>query len=235
MNKQRAICILGGMGPQASARFLADIVDMSVREFGSRRNDDFPEIIVDSVPVPDFISDARNRKKALKMLKQRVEKLNVFSPSVFGIACNSAHIFIKDLKLVAKAEFISLIETVSKEVKRAGLKKVGLLATPTTVKSKLYERELERLGVDVILTDRVDLITLERIIRKILAGETLSKDLKSLVAVAKRLQIDGAQGIILGCTELPLIFPRNFGLPVFSSSEILARALLRSFFRRGVM
>lgn len=223
--QQSVICILGGMGPQASARLLTRMVDLCTIA-GAKEGRDFPEIIVDSVPVIDFISDTKNKEKALEMLRQRIEKLNAFSPTCFGIACNTAHIFLEELRLVADASFVSVIDEVALAVRRNRLKKVGLLATPTTIRSKLYQRELGELGIEIVMPNVEDLIGLERIIRKILAGKNRSTDLKILIAIAEKLHARDAQGVILGCTELPLIFPREFSVPVFSSIDILANALL---------
>ncbi|KKS14088.1 hypothetical protein A2617_01365 [Candidatus Daviesbacteria bacterium RIFOXYD1_FULL_41_10] len=73
---------------------------------------------------------------------------------------------------------------------------------------------------------KVQLKNLEVVIRNIIAGKAGGKDRIMLVEIAKSLQKRGAEGIILGCTELPLIFPKRFEIPVFDSLEILARALL---------
>ncbi|MDO8570344.1 MAG: aspartate/glutamate racemase family protein [Candidatus Daviesbacteria bacterium] len=73
--------------------------------------------------------------------------------------------------------------------------------------------------------------TLEVIIRKVIAGEIRRQDKLKLVEIARSLKDRGAEGIILGCTELPLIFPKRFEIPVFDSLEILARALLKAHFK----
>ena len=234
MNKQKAICILGGMGPQASARFLVDIVDMAAREFGVRRNDDFPEIIVDSVLVPDFIADEKAKDIAFKILSTRVRQLDPLA-STFAICCNTAHIMFDDLQASTKIPFISVIDEVAREVEKAKIKKVGLLATPTTVRSGLYQAALGRFGVKVVIPSRNDLVLLESVIRRVLAGLTNTNDVKVLVSVIQSLRRRGAHGVILGCTELLLVFPKNFSLPVFDSIDILVRALLRRFFRKEVM
>lgn len=68
---------------------------------------------------------------------------------------------------------------------------------------------------------------LEQIIRNVIAGKNTRLDNLELIKIAKSLVNRGAEGIILGCTELPLIFPKKFEIPVFDSLEILARALLK--------
>ncbi len=233
MNKQKAICILGGMGPQASARFLVDIVDMSAREFGAKDNDDFPEIIVDSVPVADFIADERSKNAVLNTLIDRIRRLEPLA-GIFAICCNTAHLMIDDLKKQTDKHFVSIIDEVVGDVKLKRINVVGVLASPTTIKSRLFEDALSKAGIKTVLPGVTELGLLERIIRKVISGKVGQKDKEVLAGLAKGLEKRGAKGIILGCTELPLIFPKSFELPVFRSSEILARALLRRFFRREV-
>ncbi len=149
-----AIAILGGMGPQASAKMLEVIISMAAREFGCENTEDFPQIILFSVPFPDFISSKKNARRAKFLLKEKIGFLNNMDVSVVAIACNTAHIMIGDLQAVSKAPFVSMIEAVADEVGKQGLKKVGVLATPSAVKSKLFQRALSGRGVETIVPRR---------------------------------------------------------------------------------
>lgn len=149
MNQQRSVIgILGGMGPQASARLVQILVEMSTKEFGAKNCDDFPEIVLDSIPIPDFISDKKNKKVGLKMLKERVKRMSHMQVGIFAISCNTAHILLDQLRLVSKAHFISrgknlfisMIDEIVKEVRRCGIKKAGLLASPTTFESGIFQK-----------------------------------------------------------------------------------------------
>lgn len=88
-----------------------------------------------------------------------------------------------------------------------------------------------RKGGFIIKPSKIQQQILEGLIRSVIAGEVKRLDKVRLIEVAKDLQEKGAQGIILGCTELPLIFPKKFEIPVFNSLEILARALLRNYYK----
>lgn len=226
------ICILGGMGPQASARLLALLVEKASLDFGLSA-EEFPEIIVDSVPVPDFISNLENKQASLALLCDRVKRLGLFEPDVFCICCNTAHIFLEELQKCTKSLFVSLINTVSAEVKKKKIAKVGIMATPVTIKSGLYQKSLRKLGVEVVLPKRCELEKIEGVIRRVLSGKVRGQDASLLLGIAKALRNRGAEGIILGCTELPLIFPK-YGLPVFNSIEILADELLRKYYKVGI-
>lgn len=154
-NKKKIIGILGGMGPQASAKLVSLLVDLSAKEFKAKNGDDFPEIILDSIPIPDFISDKKNKQSlrsinfketALNMLKKRVKLMSKMGVGMFAISCNTAHILLDDLQSESKIPFISMIDEITKSVKSLGIKKVGLLASPTTFKSGLFQKafDLER-------------------------------------------------------------------------------------------
>ncbi|MDO8486734.1 MAG: amino acid racemase [Candidatus Curtissbacteria bacterium] len=149
-----SIAILGGMGPQASAKMLEVMVSMAAREFGAKNTEDFPEIILFSVPFADFISSKKNTHRAKFLLREKIDFLNNMDVSTTAIACNTAHIMIEDLQAVSKAPFVSMIDAVTDEVKKQDLKKVGILATPSAIKSKLFQRALSGCGIETVVPRR---------------------------------------------------------------------------------
>ena len=230
MKSNKTIAILGGMGPQASAKLLQVIIDMAAKDFQAKDDDDFPEVILNSIPVPDFISDKNNVALALSMLSRRVKNLEAFNPVLFSIACNTAHIILPDLQKITSIPFISIIESVSESVSMCNISKVGLLGTPVTLKSALYQTALQKRNIQTVIPSNSNQKIVEKVIRNVLSGKIDDDDRQKLVKVAKTLQRNEAEGIILGCTELPLIFPKDFQLPVFDSIEILAKAMLNKCF-----
>lgn len=225
-----AIAILGGMGPEASARMLEVMVSMATKEFGAKNGEDFPEIIVDSVPVPDFIGSKQNLGLAKRMLSQRVIKLGVMNPSCFAIACNTAHILLDDLQKQTSTPFVSIIDELVRIVKQASVNKVGVLATPVALKSGLFQKTSCQANIETVLPNKSEGDDLEKIIRKVIAGRAGDKEQRKLRSIVAKFKKRGAEGIILGCTELPLISLKDSPLPIFDSIEILSRALLVRFF-----
>lgn len=144
MKKERPkIGILGGMGPQASAHLVKLLVDISAKEFGAKNNDDFPEILLDSVPIPDFICDESKKEIGWKMFQQRIKSMDKIGIGIFAISCNTVHILLNQLQLATKVQFISMIDEIVKEVRSLGAKKVGLLASPTTCKSRIFHQAFQ--------------------------------------------------------------------------------------------
>ena len=228
---KQVIVILGGMGPQASARLVEMLIEMSTKDFGAKNGDDFPEIILDSVPVSDFISKPENIKHALEIFKERIKLLSNLNISSFAIACNTAHVMFDELRSTTKKEFVSMIDEVVDQVSKKKIAKVGLLASPLTIKFGLFDNAFQEFNVDVIMPTEREQERLEKIIRRVIGGRILESDQLNLILIADALKRRGAAGIILGCTELPLVFPKKFTIPVFNSLEILANALLLKFHR----
>ncbi len=234
MTKKNIIGIIGGMGPYASAYFYKLLIKKSTEEYGAKDNDDYPEIVIDSLPVPDFISDTKSLLVAKRMLISRVRALNAFGCNIIAMTCNTGYLLYSDLVKNSKAPFISLIECVCLKAKDRGIKKVGLMATETTIKTQLYHKILKQNGIEVVNPDNNFLKKQEEIIRSVIAtGET--KEFESVLSdmTTKFINENRLDGVILGCTELTLVFPNNKFKNVIDSLDVLADHLLENFYRKG--
>lgn len=217
------------MGPSASAYLYQLLIQKARTEYQAKDNHEYPEIVIHSIPVPDFLSDMSTADYALGMLEKRVEQLNGLEPIAFGMACNTAHIYFEKLRMKAKAPFISMIHETALAVKQKGLKKIGLLASPSTLKYQLYQRELEALQIEVIVPNTQQEDVIVGVIYDIIHGN-LETTQQRLLKVSDELMKSGAEAIILGCTELPLVFPQEYQIPSVSSLDILAEALLKKYY-----
>lgn len=184
-----------------------------------------------SIPVSDFISNDKAQDKALKMLKLKVRLINQSEVGCISIACNTAHILLPELQKVSKVPFVSMIDETVKQVYENGINKIGLLATPSTIKYNLYQKKCRKYGISVVVPSEIQTSVLERIIRNVLSGKIPKNDADNIEKIADSLTTRGAEAIILGCTELPLVFPKKYSLPVYNSVEILAMALLRKYYK----
>lgn len=197
--------------------------------FGVVNNHEYPEIIVSSIPVPDFISDTEQKDKALKLLKLRIRQLSKLPITCFGVACNTAHLVLPDLQRQTNIPFVSMIEMVVEEVCLKGYRRVGLLASPTTIESGLYSKPLQAMGIKVITPSQNEIIEMGEIIKSVISGENI-KSKQKLLVIAQRLKMKKIDALILGCTELPLVFPKRFAIPVINSAQTLANALVKRYY-----
>lgn len=235
-----AIGILGGMGPQASAHLQTLLIKDAPKLINIKSDSDFPEIVMFSVSVPNFVSDTRNFQKAKEILKKRVELLEQAGCVVGGIACNTAHLMLPELQAVTSMPFLSIPKLVNKKLVQMGAKKVGLLASPNTIKSRLYDDEVDS-EISLIrpsqeITDEVE----QLIFRRLASSDTAPEDTARLhEIVAEFASKEELDLVILGCTELPLIFGDSADADsdnkVISSLGVLSEGLLKAWVEsRGI-
>lgn len=229
MRNKNIIAILGGMGPEASNKLYQLIIEKSRQIYHAKNNDDYPEILIDSIPVPDFISDVKQKGVAEKMLIARVKQLSGLPIKMFCIACNTAHVLLPALQKEIKIPFVSIIDEIGKAVKQSKINTIGLLGSPVLIRSNLYQKSLKKIGVKTLIPNEKDIEKLGQIAKNIVAGK-YDNATNQTVQISDYLKSCGAEGIILGCTELPLVFPKKYSLPIFDSLEILANALLKKYF-----
>ncbi|MCX6791414.1 MAG: amino acid racemase [Candidatus Gottesmanbacteria bacterium] len=233
--KNKIIGIIGGMGPQASAELYRLLIEGAKREYGARNNDDFPEILIDSVPVPDFLSYTREMEKAAVMLEDRTRRLTGYGASIISIACNTACLLIDRLQQQTSVPFTSVVDEVARKVSFHHTH-VLLLASPTSLRLGLYQKALSRYGVSYALPSGKYYKELEYIIRGVIEGAKRDCLTKKLVRIVeKSIEKQSVDGIVLGCTELPLVFPAQYRLPVYNSLSILAESLLKRYYNKEVV
>lgn len=231
MKNKQIIGVIGGMGPEASEKFYGLLIRHAQKNFGISKNEDFPEIFLDSVPVPDFIASESREKEALDMLMQRVKLMDQLPITFFCMACNTGHLLLPELRRATSKSFVSLLEDVPRVLKRNRIRKIGLLGTPTTLKTGLYQKPLETMGIEVIAPTNGDREMLGEIIFETIAGKNIEKNQIIVQQIARRLLDRGAEGILESCTEIPIIFPKQHLVPVFDTLEILAFAVLKRYYK----
>ena len=234
MNTNKKIGIIGGVGPQSTNFIYEKIIEFSQKKYNAVNNVDYPRLVIESVPVPDFISNKDNIEQAKSMLIQAAKELTAAGATRLCIGSNTVHILLEDLAKQTKVPFISMIELVAQKCAANNFKKVGVLGTPTLVKSGLYAKALEKNGIEAILPSPEQLEIAEHIIRHVIAG---SQDQEKKAAYIKTLNDfyhKGADSIILGCTELPLAMNYEvLGNRTINSDEVLAEGIADYYYSQS--
>ena len=211
--KQRMI-IIGGMGPQASLELHRRII-RRVSANGARDGTDFPYIVHLSLPVPDFIANESRRSEALEIIINELENIDASMDDVIIIACNTAHLLQPDIERRLNVRITSMVDVAIDYVSRHH-KTIRLLASPTTIRTGLYDKPLKAAGVTVLTPDKDEEQALEVIIRAVISGQTISQSaLDKIPIITQSEQANAANYInnhsstppvLLGCTELSCAF-----------------------------
>lgn len=211
--KQRMI-IIGGMGPQASLELHQRIIRRASAN-GARDGTDFPYIVHLSLPVPDFIANESRRSEALEIIINELKNISASMDDVIIIACNIAHLLQPDIERRLNIHITSMVDAAIDYVS-SHHKTIRLLASPTTIRTGLYDKPLKTVGVTVLTPDDNERQALETIIRAVIAGRIVPQSaLEKVERIAKfdRVEIDNYvenhlnnPSILLGCTELSCAF-----------------------------
>jgi aspartate racemase len=220
---QRVIGVLGGMGPLATADFYAKLVRLT----SAGVDQDHPRVIIDS-KIPDrtaaLLGHGPDPTPALVATAQNLERAGA---GLIAIPCNSAHAFLNAVRRAVGVPVLDMTEEVAAAVALRA-RSAGILATEGTLRLRLYHGALARHGVAVVEPSEAEQAVVMTAIYAVKAGDLEPAVRAPVREVVAALVARGAGAIVLGCTELPLLIgPDDASVPVFDSTEILARAALR--------
>jgi len=223
------------MGPLATADFYAKLVRLTP----ARRDQDHLHVIIDSNPaIPDrtaaVMGSGEDPTPALITTARRLARAGA---DLIAIPCNSAHIFLDAIRRAVTVPVLDMMEevAVASAALRPAPRGVGLLATPATLSSGLYKRALAARGIEVIAPAPAEEEGVAAVIAAVKSGDLGTAVRGRAKAAAAALASRGAQAIVLGCTELPLVLDsRDIAVPVLDGAEILAAAVLREARASGI-
>ena len=230
--KEGIIGILGGMGPEATA----DLFHKIIKNTEATKDQDHLRILVDNNPkIPDRTpAMLASGRSPLAMMIETAKNLEAAGADFIVIPCVSAHYFIAELRERVAVPVISIIDEVADEVERRlpGARRVGLMATTGTIKTGLFQDRLREGGLEILVPppeDQGDLV-MSAIYGEsgIKAGFISPENRGKILKASKALIEKGAEGIIGGCTEIPLVIQEpDLEVAYFDSLNILALAAIR--------
>ncbi len=223
----KRIGILGGMSPESTVDYYTRITHRYTERFG---DSNYPEIIIYSVRFQPYIDwPAENRWDLVgEGLAEAAVALEKAGADFLIIATNTMHIVIDEICSRIHIPVLSLLDVVGDAIRAQGLHKVGLLGTKYTMEHGFYQASLGHQGLEVIVPTAEDREYVNRVIYSELVFGTLRDESRAgYLAVIDRLAAQGAEGIILGCTEIGLlVHPEHTALPLFDTTALHADAAL---------
>ncbi len=224
---EKLLGIVGGLGPETSCSFC-----LNVNNGVKKVKDTQPQIIMENVPMSDkaldVIAHGGFSAEVLGLLVDSVNRLNRAGADLIVIPCNTVHVFINDLRKISDVPILSIIEETAKECKLKSFQKVGVLASSTTIKKHLYAAELQKCKIELITPNVIDQQFVSDCIIKIINQNFTPEDKNKMIEIVEQLKNDGAQAVILGCTDLFLILlPEDTTLPLINSTSVLEQATIK--------
>ncbi len=224
--RNKTIGILGGMGPEASANLYSKMIKYTQHKYGAVQDSDYPPIIIYSMPLLGFDETGIVDKDAVKrQLIEGVKKLENAGCGLIIIGCNTVHIFFDEMQEAVKIPVLNIVEETKKKVLDFGYKKVGLFASESTSKTKLYQKRFAESGIEVIPPNERQQEVLNKVIEHVMGGNQKTGDIIALKDIARDYIKQGAEAIVMGCTEIPLAINQTYtDIKLFDTIEIIVQS-----------
>jgi aspartate racemase len=222
----KKIGIIGGLGPEPTI----DYYKIITRHFQEKRAS-YPRIIVYSMDVEELrlLFESERLDDVVDVLGEGVDALHRAGADFGLIAANTPHIVFDELMKRSPIPFLSIVTETRKAIEARGLERVGLLGTIFTMKSDLFQRELVPAGIDLYVPNDEEQEYIQRkIYEELTVGRFEDETRAGLLDIAGNLiERHSIEGLILGCTELPLILDREeLGIPFFNTTRIHAEGAI---------
>ena len=222
-NLQKTVGIIGGMGPLATADLFTKIINFT----DAVSDADHIHILIDNNPkTPDRTSAIlRGTESPLPYLIRSAARLQQAGADFLLIPCITSHYFMDSLIREVQLPIVNMIEETAKHLTERGIKKVVVLATDGTRASAVFDSVFNRFGIFVLYPNVEAQEALMDVIYKGVKAGKKTWDTTALNAEIERLIAEGAEAVILGCTELPLA-AEMYGIAgnLVNPTDILARA-----------
>lgn len=225
---EKIVGILGGMGPDATV----DLFQKILRATPAARDQDHLRILIDcNSKIPDrneaFLGRGEDPFPALRESAQLLERAGAH---LIAIPCNAAHGWHDRVQGAVTVPVLHIMEATADLVRARypAVGRVGLLAATVTVRVGLYQRALERYGIASLIPDDSSQGEVMRVIRAVKAGDQGSETRRLIREQANGLAAQGAQAVIAGCTEIPLVLGEaDASVPVVDATLALALRAVR--------
>lgn len=199
----KTLGVIGGLGPLATAYFYELITKMT----DAVKDQDHIEILIHSKPsIPDrtaYILD-NNKESPLPSMIDIGKKLASLGVDHISIPCITAHYFYGELSRGIPVPIINGIREAVEILKNNGVRRTGIMATDGTIHSCLFQHELEEWGITPVVPTKLcqDYI-MDLIYNCVKSSQPV--DMEKFTKASAHLRENGAEAIILGCTELSII------------------------------
>ena len=222
MEQKTTLGVIGGLGPIATAHFMELIIRMTEAVTDQEHLD---MIIYNCPSIPDrtsYILD-QTRPNPLPEMIRVGNALARQGAKLIAIPCMTAHYFHRELTRYIEAPIVHAIHETAVHLKKHGISRAGIMATDGTIRSKLFQQELERHGIEAVIPGPEG----QKCVMSVIYDDIKANkpaDMEKFHFASSELRAQDAQAIILGCTELSLV-KRDYpiGAGYLDAMEVLAQ------------
>lgn len=224
MKREKVVGILGGMGPEATI----DLFSRIVEETHAKCDEDHLRIIIDNNPKIPSRQDAilNGTESPVPAMVETAKNLKNAGADFIILGANTAHFFYDEVASQVDIPFLHIINEAVKELLRSypNIKKIGVMATNAAVKTKLYNNCCAKFNIDVIDLNEEEQNKIHNTIFNFKYNGLTEDNVKAACESVTNLISEGAEAIIMGCTEIPIILKgQSFSIPLIDPNDIIGK------------
>lgn len=225
------IGMVGGIGPESTVDYYKRLIELFQKDIN---HGNYPEIIINSINMTSMLQLVADKKwgELTAMLTDAINSIQRAGADFAFIASNTPHIVFEDVKRTSPIPLISIVEAARMTAQKLGMKKICLLGTLFTMQSNYYQAEFDGSGITIIVpSEEEQQYIQQKLFSEIEQGIFLESTRTGLLSIVKRLIHEEAiDGVILGCTELPLILTQSeYGIPFLNTTEIHVSRIIEKY------
>jgi aspartate racemase len=228
----KIIGVIGGMSWVSSAEYYKLMNEMVEKKLGGLHS---ARILMYSIEFGEFSEEEREAsegdwKPLRNTMIDAAERLERGGADFIIICSNTMHSSADDIGKKVKIPVLHIADATGEKIRERGLKIAGLLGTEYTMEEDFYRKRLEeKFGIKVIVPDESGRELINAVIFDELCAEIINDgSRRKFIEIIRRLKEEGAEGIILGCTEIPLLVKQeDVEIPLFDTMTIHAEAAVK--------
>lgn len=230
----KTIGIIGGIGPESTIEYYRSIIALYTQRVP---DGSYPSVIINSVDLKRLLGmlEANDRAGTTELLVHEIQRLARAGAECGLVAANSPHIVFDEVRRQSPIHLISIVEATCATAKALGLRKLGLFGAGFTMQARFYPDVFSADKIAIATPNKTDQAFIHHVyFHELVKGSVLPETRERLLAIVDRLKEDeGIEGLILGGTELSLMFRDTVvrGIPVLDTTKIHAKAIVAYAFQ----
>lgn len=222
----KTIGLIGGMSWESSIEYYRIINERTKSKLGGLHSARSIMVSVDFAEI-EILQHQGRWVEAAKILGEAAKDLEIGGADFIVLCTNTMHKVADELEASVKIPLLHIADATAQLVKDAGIQKIGLLGTRFTMEEDFYKGRLsQKYGLNVSVPNAEERETVHRVIyEELVLGKIESRSKEQYIGIMERMVKEGAEGIILGCTEIGLlIHQEDSQVPLFDTTRIHAEA-----------
>lgn len=230
----KKIGIIGGLGPESTAEYYTGIIKAFAKDYDKTG---FPEIAIESLNLKECLNYAAtdNWEQLTKVIVKACNNLKSSGAEFGAIASNTPHRVFHDISAQTPLPLISIVDETQQIAANKHLKKLILLGTKFTMSSNFYPESFNKAGISLVtpIENDQDYVQ-DKIFRELQLGVINPETKERFLSIIEALKMDTqAEGVILACTELPLIIkPDDIDIEYIDPTQIHIDAIVKACLKK---